>query len=104
LHLVEGGDLLGAHLFGNVIRRYSFAPQILVEQLTVLDQDDRFAFENLPEGLDAVGDVRRDDLHNGQRRHGDDRAGDGVVVLGEALLDGVAEHDEQNQVKRRECG
>jgi hypothetical protein len=36
------------------IRCGAFAPQILVEQSAVLDQDDRFALENLPEGLDAV--------------------------------------------------
>jgi hypothetical protein len=41
-------------------------------------------------------------LHGGQRRYGDDCAGNGVVVLGKALLDGVAKHDEQDQVKRRQ--
>src|SRR5581483_11171857 len=45
-------------------------------------------------------DVRREHLERGEGADHDDRARHGIVVLGQALLDRVAEHDQQDQVER----
>src|SRR3954470_22050519 len=48
LHVLNGPDLLGAHLFGHLVFRHPLAFHFAVDQLPALDDDDRLPFEYPP--------------------------------------------------------
>ena len=75
--------------------------KIATDQLPVVDQYDGTSLEQRPHRLEAVAEIGTEHLQHGERRDHDDRAGHGVVVLRQALLDRIAHHDEQHQVDRR---
>src|SRR5205814_1655654 len=54
LDVVERGDLLLAHLLGDVIRRHALALQVVTHELAALDQDERLPFEHLARPARAV--------------------------------------------------
>ena len=74
--------------------------QVVVDRLAVLDQDDGIAVEDRPRAREPPGDPRgRDDQERKRpdREHG---AGHRVVLLGDALLDEVGDHHQDQQVER----
>ena len=75
-----------------------------LDRLTVLDDHERDAVDERPDAAGAPRHVRQQGDPEGERRCGEDRAGERVVLLGDALLDDVAEGDQQEQLERREVG
>ena len=71
--------------------------------LPVLDDDQRLALEHRPRAREAVREPRDADLEHGDRPDDEDGAGERVVVLGQPLLERVAEDDQQDQVERLEA-
>ena len=98
------GDLLQAGLGRDLLDGHALAAQVPVDRLAVLDQDQRLRLEDRaqpPEAEDEVGDSHRQDR---ERASGEDEAGERVVALGHALLDQVAEHDQEDEVERLQRG
>src|SRR3954452_7481114 len=104
LDLVEGGDLLLAHLFGQLVLRHALAIQVVGDELSVLDHDDWKAFQHAPSSGGSEAQVRAPDLEDGDRRDRDESTGNRIVVLCKPLLDGVTENDQQNEIDRAERG
>src|SRR4051794_11656889 len=48
LHFVERADLLLPHLLRHLVLGHPLAPEVVVDELPALDDDDRLTFEHLP--------------------------------------------------------
>src|SRR5919108_1325779 len=89
--VIDRGDLLRACLLGELLGADPLATEVLLDQLPVLHDHDRVAVENAARPAEPERDPRRQDLQPRDRPDRDDRAGYRVVVLGETLLNRVAE-------------
>ena len=77
--------------------------RVPLEALAVLDDHDRLALEHEARLLRAaIADPRDRRLHDRDRARGEHQAGERVVALRHALLDQIAEHDQEDQVERLE--
>jgi hypothetical protein len=96
------GDVVHPGLGGELSQGDPLAAKVAVQRPAVLDQDHRLAVDHRAEARRLVRHVRSE--HREQRHHDDDdrRARDREVVLGDPLLEEVAEHDEQHDVERLE--
>ena len=81
------------------VRRSPF--EVAVEHLAVLNHHDRFAVEEWSQSAEAEAEVGDEHGHQRDRADGECHPGHGVVALGDALLDQVAEDDEQGSFPKR---
>src|SRR5262249_4348332 len=102
--LGERGGLLAPGRLGDLFDREALTAQVALQHLAVLHEDDRVAVQHASGPAEPVREPRGGNLEDGDRPDGDGRPGYGVVVLRQALLDGVAEDDQQDQVERLERG
>src|SRR6266511_89895 len=101
-HLLERADLLAPCLRGDLLLCQAVAPDVLLDHVAVLDQDHGLTFQDRAQDLEPPGQVREEDR---ERPDGSDRehqARDGEVVLGDTLLNEVADRDEQDEIERLE--
>src|SRR3954471_21829602 len=89
--VVQRADLLLARLLRYLFLRHALASQIPLHDLAVIDQHQRLALEHLACAPRAERQVRREHLEGCDGRDREHGAGDGVVVLRQALLDRVTE-------------
>src|SRR3954469_9123290 len=95
--LLERVDLLVTRLRRNLLRRQAVAPQVLVDDIAVLDQDQRLALEDRPQCPEAPRGVREEQGQHGDRPDGEAHPGHGEVVLRHPLLHEIANGHEQDQ-------
>ena len=98
-HVVEGGKALEARLGREVVECDAFARQVAFEDVTVIDQDERRAFEQRPQAPHRkftydTATVRRPIVESTINVPVTEFA------LRDALLDEIADHDEQDDVER----
>jgi hypothetical protein len=103
LDLRERRDALRPRLFEYLVLRQPLALEVVADPTAVLHEHDRLAVEHDARLLRAAEpEVRDPGLQHRDRAAGEHQADDGVVALRHALLDQVAEHDEQDHVERLE--
>ncbi len=78
--------------------------EVSLDRLTVLDDDDRLAVEHRPQEGELEAPVGDDHGQHRDRPSREHEPGHREVVLRHALLDEVADHDEQDQVEGLERG
>src|SRR5438093_12993621 len=57
LKVVERADLLQTHLLGHLVGGHALAAEVVLDQVPVLDDDERQALENLPRPLGAEAEA-----------------------------------------------
>ncbi len=104
LHPVERADSLLPRCGEELAERDPVPRQVPVDRLAVLDDDDRLPVDHRPQERNLEAPVGDDHGEHGDRAAREHEAGHREVVLGHALLDEIADHDEQDQVERLERG
>jgi hypothetical protein len=102
LHLVERGDLLQARLAGDLLGRDALLAQVPLDDLAVLDQDQRLRLEQRAHPREAPACVGHGQGQQAEHPDREDKPGEGEIVLCHALLEQISHDDQEQQVERLE--